>query len=255
MPLSTGETDLLRVGLSAASWERVARAVRGAYYDSSVREERRRLLPEAALLALAAAFAVFHHLPSASGEAGDFVDLVTPLAVVGTAALVLASVRAGPAAVALALLAGVLYVDGHGIHLAANSIGHEALTGNAEDVTRFWDETFGHIEWHLGWILLLAAVAAAEALSGVPRGSRPTSYPLAGATVMLLGFTLFTSTVEGGTWWLAVGATAVFLVWVVRTPRPMLVTAAGAFALASLLMAGWAIWQGGIPQFSDVGWL
>lgn len=215
----------------------------------------RRLTPESGLLASAASFAVFQHLPSLAGGAGDVVDLATPFAVVGTATLVLASLRAPPAALALALLAGVLYVDGHGIHLAANSIGHEALSGDAEDVTHFWDETFGHIKWHLGWLLLVAAVAAAEALGRTPRGLRPRSYPLAGATIALLGFTLFTSTVEGGTWWLVVGATAGFVVSAVLAPRPLLATAAAAFVLASLLMAGWAIWQGGMPQFSEVGWL
>jgi hypothetical protein len=217
--------------------------------------DRVRLTPEWALVAFAASFAVFQHVPSAAGDAGDFVDLVTPFVVVGTTALALASLRAAPAALVLALLAGVLYVDGHGIHLAANSIGHEELAGDAEDVTHFWDETFGHIEWHLGWMLLIAAIGAAEALGRAPRGLRPRSPWLAGATILLLGATLFTSTVEGGTWWLALGAGAVFVVWAVLRPRPLLATVAGAFVLASLAMAVWAIWQGGMPQFSEVGWL
>ncbi len=217
--------------------------------------ERRGLTPEAAFLAFAGAFAVFHHVPAFSGDAGDFVDLVTPFAVVGTAALVVGSLRAAPAAVALALLAGVLYVDGHGIHLAANSIGHEPLGGEAEEVAHFWDETFGHLEWHLGWMLLLAAFALAEALAHGPRGLRPRSYAVAGATVALLGFTLFTSTVEGGTWWLAVGAAAVFVVWAALARRPLLGIAAGSLTLASLLIVAWAIWQGGVPQFSEVGWI
>jgi hypothetical protein len=215
----------------------------------------RRPTAEWALFAFAASVAVFHHLPSLPGGAGDFIDLVTPFAVVGTAVLILVTLRAVPGVLLLALLAGVMYVDGHGIHLAANSIGHEELTGDAEDVTHFWDETFGHIEWHLGWMLLIAAVAAAEALGRVPHGL-PRRFPrLAGATAALLGFTLFTSTVEGGTWWLALGAGAVFLVWTVRAPRPLLVTCSGAFVLASLLMAGWAIAWDGMPQFSEVGWL
>jgi hypothetical protein len=216
---------------------------------------RLRLTPERALVAFAASFGVFQHVPSALGDAGDVVDLVTPFAVVGTAALVLASLRAAPTALVLALLAGVLYVDGHGIHLAANSIGHEELAGDAEEVTHFWDETFGHIEWHLGWMLLIAAVGAAEALGRAQRGLRPRSPLLAGAAILLLGVTLFTSTVEGGTWWLALLATAVLVAWTARAPRPLLATVAGAFVLASLLMAGWAIWQGGMPQFSEVGWL
>src|ERR671923_688901 len=116
-----------------------------------------------ALLAFAGAVLVFHHLPSLAGEtAGDRMDLVTPFAVVGAAALVLG--RSAPrVALVVAILAAITYVDGHGIHLAANSIGHEELAGEAEDVTHFWDETFGHIEWHLGWMLLIAAIGAAEA--------------------------------------------------------------------------------------------
>jgi hypothetical protein len=217
--------------------------------------ERVRVTPEWALVAFAAAFAVFQHVPSAFGDAGDYVDLATPFAVVGTTALALASLRAAPAALALALLAGVLYIDGHGIHLAANSIGHEELTGEAEDVTHFWDETFGHFWWHLGWMLLIGAIGAAEAFGRAARGVRPRSVWAAGATILLLGVTLFTSTVEGGTWWLALGAAAVIVVWAALAPRPLLATLAGAFLLAALLIAIWAIWQGGMPQFSEVGWL
>ena len=219
-------------------------------------DERWWLRPDVAFLAFATAVAVFQHVPSFAGEAGDYVDLVTPFAVVGAAALVLVSLRARLAAVALALVAGILYVDGHGIHLAANSIGNEGVEGSAaEDLTHFWDETFGHIEWHLGWMLLVLAIGAAEALSNTPRGWRPPSYPIAAATIVILGGTLFTSTVEGHTWWLMLATAAILVVWVVRAPRPLLAVAAGAFVLASLLVAGWAIWQGGVPEFSEVGWL
>jgi hypothetical protein len=208
------------------------------------------------LLAFAASLFVFHHLPALAGEsAGDWIDLVTPFAVVGTAALVLGFLRPTRAAVVLACAAAVLYVDGHGIHLAANSIGHQRLTGDAKDVTHFWDERFGHVEWHLGWIGLIAALALAEARSVAARALRLPSPALAALTIVLLGFTLFTSTVEGGTWSLELAATAVFVGWCARAPRPLLGTCAGAFGLASLLIAVWAIWHGGVPQFSDVGWL
>jgi hypothetical protein len=209
-----------------------------------------------ALLAFAACLFVFHHVPSFAGDrAGDWIDLITPFAVVATTAVALTSIAVAPRAVLLALLGAVLYVDGHGIHLAANSIGHEALAGDAKDVTHFWDETFGHIEWHLGWMTLAAALALAEASSGAARRFRPSSYLTAAMTVVLLGFTLFSSTVEGGTWWLELGAAAVFAVWAVRAPRPLLTTCAGAFALAALLIGVWAIWHGGVPEFSEVGWL
>jgi hypothetical protein len=69
----------------------------------------------------------------------------------------------------------------------------------------------------------------------------------------MLGFTLFTNTVEGGTWWLALAAGAVFAAWAVRERRHLLLTCAAAFAAATALIGVWAIWQGGLPQFSEAG--
>jgi hypothetical protein len=215
-----------------------------------------RVRTDSALLAFAAAFFVFHHAPAvAGGRTGDWIDLATPFVVVATAGLALASMAARPPAVLLGVLGAVLYVDGHGIHLAANSIGHEKLAGEAKDVTHFWDESFGHIEWHAGWVVLIAALVLAEALSASPRRLRPPSNRRAAAIAVLLGFTLFTSTVEGGTWWLELAATAVFSLWLVAAPRPLFATVAAAFGLAAVLIGIWAVWHGGVPQFSEVGWL
>jgi hypothetical protein len=200
-----------------------------------------------ALLAFATVFLVFHHLPSFAGDtAGDWIDLVTPFAVVASSAFLLGR-RAPGYALAAAVVGGVLYVDGHGIHLAANSIGHEELSGDAEDVTHFWDETWGHAEWHLGWFLLILGVCLAERARLV-RVSRP--FAVLGA--LFLGWTLFTSTVEGGTWWLELGATAVFVPWALVARRPLLSAFAAAFGLAALMIGIWALWQGGVPQFSEV---
>ena len=70
------------------------------------------------------------------------------------------------------------------------------------------------------------------------------------AAAILLGWTFFTSTVEGQTWWMELPAAVLFVVWAVREPRPLLRAAAGAFALGALLIGVWAIWQGGVPEFS-----
>jgi hypothetical protein len=202
--------------------------------------------PERALIAFAAAVFVFHHLPTAVGEAGDWVDLATPVMVVGAAAALLASLRAPPAALAVAFISAILYVDGHGIHLAANSIARESPTGDAERTAHFWDESFSHVEWHLGWIGLVGAFCLAERAA-----ARPLSGFIQVATAVLLGATFFTSTVEGGTWWLALAAGSVFVAWALRDRRPILVASAAAFAVAAVLMAVWAVWQGGVPQFSE----
>ena len=203
-----------------------------------------------ALLAFAGAVLVFHHLPSLAGEtAGDRMDLVTPFAVVGAAALVLG--RSAPrVALVVAILAAITYVDGHGIHLAANSIGHEELSGEAEDVTHFWDEDWGHIEWHGGLFALVGGLCLAERWRPVRVGRLA-----AACAVIALGWTFFTSTVEGGTWWLELAATAVFVPWAVLARRPLLGTFAGAFGVCALMIGIWAVWHGGVPQFSELGWL
>jgi hypothetical protein len=203
-----------------------------------------------ALLAFSAAVFVFHQLPSLAGDtAGDWIDLVTPFAVVAAAAFLL-GLNAPAVALVVALVGAVIYVDGHGIHLAANSIGHEQLTGDAKDVTHFWDEEWGHAEWHLGWFVLVLAACLGE--RGRPVRLQPWQ---AVVSALLLGWALFVSTVEGGTWWLELGATAVFVAWAATARRPLLVACAAGFGFAALLIGVWALWHGGVPEFSEVGFL
>jgi hypothetical protein len=197
----------------------------------------------------ASAVLIFHLLPALAGAAaGDWIDLATPFAVLGAAALVFRAVGPHGSPVVLGAVAAVLYVDGHGIHLSANSIKHEHPRGDVLSVATFWDEDWGHFEWHLGLFLLVAALCLAA------RGA-PVSLRAGTATVVLLGFTFFTITVEGGSWWLELVATAAFVPWALRARRPVLATCAGAFALGALLIGIWAVWHGGVPEFSDIGWI
>ena len=204
--------------------------------------------PDLAFLAFAAVFFVFHQLPSGllsdRGEAA--VDVLTPFAVVASAAWVMLALGASRKSLLASVFAGAVYVHGHGVHLAANSIHNEGAEG---DAVYFWDERFSHIEAVLGWFALVAVFCLAERTSSpAPSGS---AKPLALAAV-LLGWTFFTSTVEGQTWWLELPVAAGFSVWVLRAPRPLLRSAAGAFALGAALIAAWAIWHGGVPEFSDL---
>jgi hypothetical protein len=144
----------------------------------------------------------------------------------------------------------VLYVDGHGIHLAANSVDNESPTGLAGRDAHFWDERWGHLEWHTGWFLLLAAICLAE------RGRQTgISRRRAAVVVLLLGGSLFTNAVEGATWPLELAAAAVFAAWALAARRPLLSVCAASFGLAATLIGVWAIWHGGVPQFSQLGWL
>ena len=204
--------------------------------------------PDRAFLVFAAVFFVYHQLPSLllsdRGEAA--VDVLTPFAVVASAAWVMLALGASRKLALAGLFAGALYVHGHGVHLAANSIHNEGAEG---DLVYFWDERFSHVESVLGWFALVAVFCLAERTA--PRAVS-NSTPLLALAAALLGWTFFTSTVEGQTWWLELPATVAFGVWALRAPRPLLRAGAGTFVVGALLIGVWAILQGGVPEFSDV---
>jgi hypothetical protein len=208
---------------------------------ASVRRDR-------AFLAFAAVFFAFHQLPSVlfTARVEAAVDVLTPFAVTASTLVAMLALGAPRVASLAAIAAGVLYVHGHGVHLAANSIHNEGVDG---DVVFFWDERFSHIEAVLGWFGLVAALCLAERGSRRPSSGSRAVLALA---ALLLGWTLFTSTVEGQTWWLELPAAALFAVWALRAPRPLLRAAAGAFGFGAMLIAGWALWHGGVPEFSDL---
>ena len=199
-------------------------------------------------LAFAAVFFVFHQVPSIvfTDRVEAAIDVFTPFAVVAASAALIIALGASRDLILATIVAAVLYVHGHGVHLAANSIHNE---GFESDVIYFWDERFSHIEAVLGWFGLVAVFCLAERAS--PR-SASTSPALLGLAALVLGWTFFTSTVEGQTWWLELPAAAAFGVWALRAPGPLLRAAAGAFAVGALLIAGWAIWHSGVPEFSDL---
>jgi hypothetical protein len=204
--------------------------------------------PDRAFLAFAGVFFVFHQFPSIllSDRMEAAVDVLTPFAVAATAVAVLLALDAPRAALLVGLFAGVLYVHGHGVHLAANSIHNDGATG---DVVYFWDERFSHHEAVLGWFGLIGAFCLAERSS---RRSDDSSPLVLGLAAVLLGWSFFTSTVEGQTWWLTLGVTPVFVAWALRAPRPLLRASAAAFALGAMLIGVWAVWHGGVPEFSDL---
>jgi len=103
-------------------------ASRAKPYDRAVAHGQvgRRL----ALFALA--FAVAHHTGAAFAPLGDvgptrwadWIELAVPWLVLGTAAGVLVAAGAGRREWIVFALGALLYAEGHGIHLAANSVGN-----------------------------------------------------------------------------------------------------------------------------------
>lgn len=197
-------------------------------------------------------------------RAGDILDLVTPLVLIP---LYWSLFRAGGegapgrAETVSFLVLAALWVEGQGMHLAANAIGHRSAefagTG-AATLVHFMDETLSHYLWHAGivglsWLLLR-------------RAWRDTRVDRAGtglaiAAGFIYGATYFAAFVEARTA-AALGMPFAALVvgWIAvrgrrrlrgRQPLVTFLFVAHAFALLSFL--GWALYWRGLPEFSAVG--
>ena len=205
------------------------------------------------IAAFAAAVDVGHHtgfLLEPLGEVGttrwaDWVDLALPYAVVGTASAALATVRAPPRAWLVLGAAAIAYTQGHGIHLAANSVANV----EPSDVAHLWDEVVGHYVWYAGLAGIVAALALA--LGHLPRPDSRLRHPLG----LVFGLTVFTNSVEGGTPWLGILTSAAFLAWAL----PRRERAAGLlivpYAVALIALAAWGAYWRGFPQFTELGWV
>jgi hypothetical protein len=143
-----------------------------------------------ALTLTAVTYNLCHHvgsLPDGLGAAGhgtrvaDWLDLAAPFLVLVPALLTLVAARADRATYTLLVVGALLYTQGHGIHLAANSIGNQAPGPTAH----FWDETAGHLLWYAG--VAIVVVALARTMAG--RQVRPSALPLAVPLAVLTGVT------------------------------------------------------------------
>jgi len=189
----------------------------------------------------AIAYNVMHHLGALPGGLGDarggtrwvdWIDLLTPWLVVGTALAALAAAGTDRRGWWTALTGAAVYLQGHGVHLAANSIGNER--GDIPPIY-LWDEVVGHWIWYAGTALLVVALTRAVRL-------RPT--PGALGLAVVTGITWTTNALEGTT---AVGSLLVAVALAVtgwrRGDRLLLV----AFGTSAVLLAAYGLWQGGFP--------
>lgn len=202
------------------------------------------------LAASAVAYVLLHHLGGALAPLGsvgvtrwaDWIDLGTPYAVLLPAAVALARSGAGRRLWPLYLVGALTYTEGHGIHLAANSVGNVAPGQTAH----LWDEVVGHYAWYTGTALVFVTLAAAFARYHPP--GHIGAYVLAA----LVGLTHATNSLEGGTAVFGVVVAAVFTGWGwtmrARLGRLLLV----AYLPALLVLAGYGLVHGGFPQPSSL---
>ncbi|MCW2613203.1 MAG: hypothetical protein JWN08_197 [Frankiales bacterium] len=181
--------------------------------------------------------AVGHHLGSLLsplGEVGDaqwadWIDLLLPYAVVATAGTALLAVPRGPRIAGAAGL--VLYVQGHGIHLAANSIAQR----DPGDTAFLWDELVGHAVWFTGLYLVIGALLVGRAVQEGPG-------PLRLLLSVAVGVTLCSNAIGGHAVPLAVGASSALALLAARrrTGAGVDVLVAAVVALVALAVYGLA---------------
>jgi hypothetical protein len=208
------------------------------------------------LVLLALGYALLQHggtLFAGLGDVGntqtrwaDWIDLATPYVVTGAVAGALRAARASRVVWTVFWFAAVLYTQGHGIHLAANSVGN--AVGQAQPAY-LWDEHVGHYLWYTGFALLVATLAAT--LSERRHRGGVGAHLLA----LLVGLTNFTNSVEGQTPVLGIVFAVVFLVWGLVTRDGLGRVLLTAYGFSLLLFAVFGIWQGGFPEFSKLGWI
>lgn len=186
----------------------------------------------------------------------DWVDLLTPFAVLGCAAMVL--VRAGASRGQWVLLGvgGITFTLGHGLHLAANSISNVADTVVAEaSIVHLWDEVVSHYVWYTGLFLAMAAVAWAV---------RDRALRVGGVDMLvavLVAVTLVNTYIEGGVPWLGLAFLAAGVVagllWRPAAVSRLLLVVGG---VGLVLLLGWGLYwfaaDGSVfPEFSELGWI
>lgn len=143
---------------------------------------------------------------------GDFVDLLTPFLLILLYFLIYVELNRKkhfifPSRWVIgAFVAGAVFlVSGHGMHLAANSVARlleYAPTSSVYALNYFFDETLGHIWWHVG-ILILSLGAIILQLK-IPYDNEPKIAIIIPA--VLYAITLAVISIEGQTTYLMLPA-------------------------------------------------
>jgi hypothetical protein len=230
----------------------------------------------AALLAYAVALAAFlivpPYLKASVGPPQAFTlqeaaDLLTPLVVIPLAWLVFDLAGGlGRRGLVAFLVVAALWVEGQGIHLAANAIGdafsHDAAEAFYQtvpgDLDLWLDETLSHWMWHAAWVALgILMLAAATRGTVVPPDRTSVTAVVAG---LVHGATFFLVSVEGVTTLLGIPASILVLAWCLAAGRRgLLRQPVVTFFLVSTVVTllGYVVWGAlndwTLPEFSKVG--
>ena len=213
------------------------------------------------ILLFAVLFAVFVLGPPLLGKpfgayplmkTADVFDLFTPLVLIPLYWLLFARHYAKPPTrleVTCFLVLSALWVEGQGMHLAANSIGHltESISGTSiAALTYFYDEVLSHYMWHAAMMGLAALLIIRQWRNPFVGEASSLGTELGAGTLHGLNYALMV--LEGTTTPIGVPFAAVAVlciaVWGRQRLRqtPVVVFFLFTFGLALLLIVGWMIY-------------
>jgi len=154
-----------------------------------------------ALATTALSYGVLHHLGLLTDGLGegpdgsrwaDWLDLLVPWLVLAPAAWTMVAAEASRQTWLAFGMGALAYANGHGIHLAGNSLNNVVAGTAPGETAHLWDEVVGHAVWYAGVALVLGALAATMRGRARPH---PIGYPLA----LGVGLTWASNAVGGGT--------------------------------------------------------
>ncbi len=207
-----------------------------------------------------------HHLTT-----GDLLNFVTPFVVIPLAwklhfiiraNLQAASDRTIKLSTVILFFSSIFYINGHGMNLSANALARHLV--GMEQTSIYWldyffDEKMGHIFWHSGML----GISISFLLLAANLQTIPTSWlTLAGAP--FFSFAYFTDAVEGQTVVLLFPSAVLILGGILHQAQkqpnslkqnPVMLFFLVGYVIAVALFFIWWIWQGGFPQFSELGWI
>ncbi|MGH7600257.1 MAG: hypothetical protein ACREOI_28215 [bacterium] len=230
------------------------------------------------LILFAFAYAFMHVMPAFLTHdiknhltTGDLLNFFTPFAVIALvwklyfvirASLQAASDRMIKPTTVILFFSSIFYVNGQGMNLSANAIArhlHDMEGTPVYWLDYFFDEHLGHIFWHSG----VLGISISFLLLAANLQTIPTNW-LALAGAPFYGFAYFTDAVEGQTVVLLFPSAVLILGGILRHAKkqpnslkqnPVMLFSLVGYVIAVALFFIWWIWQGGFPQFSELGWV
>lgn len=213
-----------------------------------------------AILIMTPAFLSQQFSPYPLMKTGDVTDILTPVILIPLYWLLFRLGKPPSTREVIAFMVfTALWVEGQGMHLSANSIGHlfDSLRDtDAYTLTHFYDEVLSHYLWHVGMVALTLLIIWRQIRS--PLEQPLTTLWMEAVSALIYGIVYFIIVIEAGT--VPLGLPAAVIIAIVgllrlRELRRQPVTAFffAAHALATILFVIWFVRWGGFPQFSELG--